>query len=216
MDITWIWQFITYLTEAWFQTVFVAWIFYLWFRWANKKLFSEENIQKIRTINNKIDEEENVRSQLKIKNLQLYLEDNFEEFKSLWFDRVNVWHNHNGTRKWLFHFQYYSLISEVVANWLELFSQHGINTQKLNYYMFSEYEKRAIWDMPHLAQVSDLGNTAQTIANDLWTKSIYTRAICNLNWSVDAIIFFSSVYKTLTKEPDVEKHIQNIRIIFNK
>jgi len=216
MELTWIWQFITYLTEAWFQTVFIAGVFYIWFKRANKKLFSEENIQKIRRLNEKIDEKENAESQKKIKNLQKYLEDNFEYFKEAWFDRVNVWHNHNWTRKWIFHFQYYSLIAEVVSKWLELFSQHWINTQKLNYYMFSEYEKRAVWELPHLAQLDELWNTAYTIASDLWTKSIYVKAICNLNWTVDAIIFFSSVYRNVTKEPNMEKHIQNIRIIFNK
>jgi len=216
MEIIWISEFTKLLVDVWFNTLFTAGILWLWFKYANKKLFSEENIQKARDVNEVIEDKENNRSKDRIRELQNYLDDNFGVFQKAWFDRVNVWHNHNWTRKGCFHFQYYSLISEVVSKWLELFSQHWINTQKLNFYMFSEYEKRAVWELPHLAQLDELGNTAKTIAEDLWTKSIYIQAIYNLKWTVDAIIFCSSVYNNVTKEPNLEKQIQDIRIIFNK
>jgi len=216
MELAWLIEFLRLIVSEGLQTVVTAWVMFLAFKRAYKKLFSEENVIKIRDINERIDEQENVKSQKKIKDLQQYLEDNFEDFQKEWFDRVNIWHNHNWTRKWAFHFQYYSLIAEVVAKWLELFSQHWISTQRLNYYMFAEYEQRAIWKKPHLAQTHELGNTARVIAEDLWTKSIYIHAIYNLQGRVDAIIFCSSVYKDIVKEPNIDEHITNLRIIFNK
>jgi len=216
MELIWIWEFLKILVEFGFLTTFTWGAMYILFKYINKKLFSEENVQKIRDINEKIDEKENINSQKKIRHLQEYLEDNFNDFQKEWFDRINIWHNHNWTRKWVFHFQYYSLIAEVVSSWLELFSQHWISTQRLNYYMFAEYEARAIWEKPHLAQTHELGNTAKVIAEDLWTKTIYIKAIYNLKWTVDAIIFCSSVYKDVKIEPNIEKHITNLRIIFNK
>jgi len=214
MELAWLIEFLRLIVSEGLQTVVTAWVMFLAFKRAYKKLFSEENIIKIRDINERIDWEEWEQSRKKIINIQKYLEDNFSKFQEQGIDRCNIWIAHNSIKRGNFHFLYYSLIAEVVASWLELFSQHWISTEKNLHYQFAEYEDRAIWKKPSFAHIEELWQTAYAIAKDLWTKSIYIKAIYNLDWKVDWIIFFSSVFKKIPKEPKLDKYIDNIRLLF--
>ena len=192
-------------------------ILFIAYKYIDKKFFLKDDIKKERKINDELDELEAIESKKQIEAAQEYLQDNIDNFKKMGFDRASIWQNHNGTRKGKFHFLYYSLIAEVVANGLELFSQRIANTERVSHYMFSEYERRAIGSSPHLAQLSELGQTAKNIWEDLWTKTIYVRAIYNTKGWVDWLFLLSSVYNEVEKDPEgIDENINNLRIILRQ
>jgi len=218
MEVLGIKDIVTMLVDIGFQATFVAGIFYIWFKYANKKLFSEENMQKARDINDKLDKEENDISRERIAKLQKYLDEHWQEFFDQWIDRVSVWLNHNWTRKGKVHFLYYSLVAETVSNWLERFDKFHIKLEKLPYYMFAEYEEKV--HNEHLdyfiKDIKELWPSAISIAKDTGAKSMYIRALDNVDWWIDWLLFCSYVFEKAKENPlkKVRKQIANIRTLF--
>lgn len=212
---TWI-ETIKTIADFWFQTVFSGMILFLWFKYFDKKFFLKDNIEKTREIHRQIDEKENHESKLKIKRIQQYLNERAGELSNKSVDRVSVWINHNWMRNGKIHFIFYSLIAEFSAPWLQKFTDWPIGSQKLPYYIFAEYEE-AICEEGGSVFVQDqemLWHTSKAIASDLWTKSMTVSPIFNLQWRIDWMIFFSSVFQELDEMPEVERIVNDIRAIF--
>jgi len=204
------------LADFWFQSVFTAMVLFLWYKYFDKKFFSKKFVEKTRQINRDLDEKENEESKRMIKRIQSYLNDNSQKLNSLWIDRASVWINHNGMRNGKIHFIFYSLIAEYSAYWLSKFADTPVGSQKLPYYIFAEYEEMILarnWTVFVSDQIA-LWETSKAIAHDQWTQSLVIAPVFNMNWKIEGMIFFSSVYSKLTAQPEVEDMVSNIRALF--
>lgn len=102
------------LADFGFQTLLTGFFFFFLYKFIDQKFFQKESVQKARELNAEIDERENLESRIRLKSLQLYLEEKKEYIFSLGIDRTNVWINHNGMRNGKIHFIFYSLVAEIV------------------------------------------------------------------------------------------------------
>jgi len=204
------------LADFWFQSVFTAMVLFLWYKYFDKKFFSKKFVEKTRQINRDLDEKENEESKRMIKRVQTYLNWNSEKLHKMWIDRASVWINHNGMRNGKIHFIFYSLIAEFSAYWLSKFADTPVGSQKLPYYIFAEYEEMILqkkWTVFVSDQVT-LSETSRAIAHDQWTQSLVIAPVYNMNWKIEGMIFFSSVFSKLEKQPMVDYMVNDIRALF--
>lgn len=204
------------LSDFWFQAVFTAMVLFLGYKYFDKKLFWKKFIEKARQMNRELDEKENEESKRMIRRIQSYLNDNSQRLNMLWIDRASVWINHNGMRNGKIHFIFYSLIAEYCAYGLSKFADTPVGSQKLPYYIFAEYEEM-ILQKNWIVFVSDqvaLSQTSKAIAHDQWTQSLVIAPVFNMDWKIEWMIFFSSVYSKLQAQPEVSDMVSNIRALF--
>lgn len=216
MDINIISWFANLLMDVGFTSVFVAIMMYFWFKYFNKKLFSTENIQKARDINDALDAKENIESKIKIGNVQKYLESHKEEIFNTWVDRYNIFLMHNWTRAGHFHYIYYSLISWISKSGLEDFSNTKVKMDRVPYYALVAYEKHLLgnnWEFFTNKIEGDVWISASAIAEDLWTKSLYVKWLTDINWEYIWLIFASSVFDTIEKKPNLDIFNDNVRAL---
>lgn len=204
------------LTDYGFQTLLTGFFFFFLYKYIDQKFFGLDWVQKTREIHAKIGEEENKKSKARLKKLQLYLEEHWEEIFSTGVDRVSVWLNHNGMRNWKIHFIFYSLVAEITKQGLVKAAENPIGNQKLPYYIFADYEERLMSEGSFFIRDTkeELKGASRSIASDLGTKSMVCSPILSLGGNIDGIIFFSSAYQGLDERPNLQKISDDIRILF--
>lgn len=170
------------LTDFGFQTLLTGFFFFFAYKFIDQKYFSKNDIQKQRDLHAEIDEQENRESKMRLKNLQLYLEEHGEEIFSLGIDRVSVWLNHNGMRNGKIHFIFYSLVAEITKQGLQKVTENPVGNQKLPYYIFADYEDRLMHEGSFFVKNAkeELKGASRSIASDLGTKSMLCMPILNL------------------------------------
>lgn len=195
----------------------MAGVLFFLYKYIDQRYFAKEKAEIYRKYNAEKDEQENRESKERLKNLQLYLEENRERIQNKGIDRVSVWLNHNGMRNGKIHFIFYSLIAEISRQWLQKMIESPVWSQKLPYYVFADYEEfitKANWPAFIKNAPEELQGAAKGICKDLWTKSLIVAPIYNLRGGIDGLIFFSSVFETLTEMPKLDNIIIDIRSLF--
>lgn len=210
----WIETIINLLLNTGVNILLLAFLFYFWFKYLNTRFF-EEWVKKARKINNDIEEAETEESKERIRKIQQYLEDHKEELRKEWIDRCSLFLMHNWTRSGEFHYMYYSLVAEVQADWLESFANHKVNMGRIPFFTMINYEdKIKEWGGSWFSRdLKDLWPTAQQIAKQLWTKSLYIRGIYDLEWEYIGIMFISSVFTQMNERPNCKKCVDNVRAL---